>query len=183
MGKHFLKIRVELQKGFRFRLVGVVTRLSLNKVHDVESFGIIIAGSFGISRDVVVHWVFGQRILAVIQVKNCLESLVLEVFLFFIKVINRLEMFFSKNDWVVNVVLVVLEKLAQFSYWLLGWVALIHKFLVLETADIGQKDFLTGSALIVHRLKPCEVEQVIWGTISCEILVHNGTGVDWLEIV
>jgi hypothetical protein len=116
MGKHFLKIRVELQKGFGFRPVGVFTRLSLNKVHDVESFRIIIAGSFGISRDVVVHCVFGQRVLTVIQVQNCLESFVLEVFLFFVKVINHLEMFFSKNDWIVNVVLVVLEQLAQLSY-------------------------------------------------------------------
>jgi hypothetical protein len=92
-------------------------------------------------------------------------------------------MFFSKNDWIVNVILVVLEQLAQLSYWLLGWVALIHKLFIFETADIGQKYFLTGSALVVHRLKPCEVEQVIWGTVSREILVHNGTGVDWPEIV
>jgi hypothetical protein len=47
--KHFLKIRVELKECFGFRLIGVVTKLSLNKVHDVESLGILMAGPFGIS--------------------------------------------------------------------------------------------------------------------------------------
>lgn len=87
-------------------------------------------------------------------------------------------MVFSKDYRVVNVIFVVLEKLAQLWHWLLWWVGLFHQLFVFEIAQISQQYFLASSVLAVHRIEGCQVEKLVWSAVTIEIFVDEGMCVD-----
>lgn len=139
-------MRIKLQKSLGLGLTIFVSKLSLNKIHDVKCFCVLFCCLFRIHWYIFIHRPILVRIFLVIEVQYSFKSFILQILLFFVKVVKNFEMIFGENYRVVDIVFIVFEEFGEFLNGFLVRIRLFHDFFILKIAHIFQQYFLSSSA-------------------------------------